>query len=227
MLPFEKKAVEAFIDVALRAGKDRVGVAKFSNEISLVQDLSPDFAVVKSRLNAITFVRPPGYVGGGGNGNSGTATSEKCAGWDFVIRFDRPVDNGPLAARAQSGTESNFGCVGRIRYIRREAASRCYRGVRPRADPALRHRNRRLRLRGCRRTNFEATHLGNRRSCYFSEEIVEARRASRETGECVALELCRLILRRNSRGCVDRDSKSGAEEKTSYLVTHAILITEH
>ena len=65
MLPFEKKAVEAFIDVALRAGKDRVGVAKFSNEISLVQDLSPDFAVVKSRLNAITFVRPPGYVGGG------------------------------------------------------------------------------------------------------------------------------------------------------------------
>ena len=64
-LPFEKKAVEFFIDDAMSAGKDRIGIAKFSNEVRLAHDLTRDFAAVKSKLNEIRFVPPPGYLGGG------------------------------------------------------------------------------------------------------------------------------------------------------------------
>ncbi|HEV7699861.1 MAG TPA: VWA domain-containing protein [Pyrinomonadaceae bacterium] len=64
VLPFGKQAAEYLINHILTPGRDRVGIIKFSDNVSLFQDLTTDFAGAKSSLNAIHIDIPPGYGGG-------------------------------------------------------------------------------------------------------------------------------------------------------------------
>ena len=65
MIPFEKRAAEAFITRILKQGRDSVAVVKFTGEVSLIHDLSDNFSSVISRTRGIQFEPPPGFVGGG------------------------------------------------------------------------------------------------------------------------------------------------------------------
>jgi hypothetical protein len=53
------------IDRVLNPERDRVALAKFTGDIGLLQDLTTNFASVKSTLKEIRFEPPPGFVGGG------------------------------------------------------------------------------------------------------------------------------------------------------------------
>lgn len=65
MLPDERKAAELFIDSVLEKGRDKVAVAKFSGNISLVQDMTGNFEEAKVQVRKIEFQPPTGYLSGG------------------------------------------------------------------------------------------------------------------------------------------------------------------
>lgn len=65
VLPKLKSCVAALIDTELRSGKDHVGVASFTGEIVLVQDMTSDLSQAKAAIESIKFTPPTGYIGGG------------------------------------------------------------------------------------------------------------------------------------------------------------------
>ena len=62
ILPFEKEVAEIFIDNVLTKEKDKIAIIKFTEEISLIQDLTNDFSRAKEQLKLIEF-EPPKFVG--------------------------------------------------------------------------------------------------------------------------------------------------------------------
>lgn len=64
-LPDERKAAELFIDSVLEKGRDKVAIAKFSGNISLVQDITDNFEEAKAQVRKIEFEPPPGFLLGG------------------------------------------------------------------------------------------------------------------------------------------------------------------
>ena len=87
MIPFEKQIAESLINNVLINGKDKVGIVKFSDKAVLIQDLTGDFSEAKTKLKAIEFEPPAGYVGGGimiGSRNANSDMSGSTSIWDSL-----------------------------------------------------------------------------------------------------------------------------------------------
>lgn len=65
VLPIGKQVAESFIGGLLKPSRDHVGILSFSSDLTLVHDLSNNFASAISRLKQIKFEVPAGFLGGG------------------------------------------------------------------------------------------------------------------------------------------------------------------
>src|SRR5437667_708879 len=64
-LPGQKLAATSFVDLIIRAGKDRVAVASFTGTLKVEQEATNDVALLHQAIARVEFVPPPGYIGGG------------------------------------------------------------------------------------------------------------------------------------------------------------------
>lgn len=108
MIPDEKRVAENFIDQILKVKGDQVAVAKFTNAIYLVHDLSADLAAVKLKLREIEFEPPPGYAGTHG----------------IVIGPPPPNKTTPFPAGATSIFDSVIKAISALEPVRTDGGSR-------------------------------------------------------------------------------------------------------
>jgi len=64
-LPGQKLAATSFVDLIIRAGKDKAAVASFTGTLEVEQELTDDVALLHQAIARVKFVPPPGYAGGG------------------------------------------------------------------------------------------------------------------------------------------------------------------
>jgi Ca-activated chloride channel family protein len=91
-LPGQKLAATSFVDLVIRAGKDKVAVASFTATLKVEQEATNDVALLHQAIARVEFVPPPGYAGGGvvvgrlPQASSPVMLAGSTAIWDAVVK---------------------------------------------------------------------------------------------------------------------------------------------
>ena len=104
-LPLQKRAATAFVNSAIKDGRDQIGVVTFTGTARLEQSLTNDLPLLRAAIERAEVVFPAGYTGGGvvvgppSPASKAAAIAGSTAIWDAVITA---ADY--LGGRANGGT---------------------------------------------------------------------------------------------------------------------------